>query len=332
MYSARVVLMTKRARWKRCLASIISDSSEVAALEKKVTFYSEGVPVAGILGIPDDLQPGEQRGAVIFCHGFSIIKEIWFPVYAERFREAGYITLTFDYRFFGESGGEPRQRLIPEAQVQDARNAVTYLQTLDEVDSEAIGLYGTSFGCGIATAAAGLDTRVKCVVGTAGPADCERQFRHGDGFDRFMGKVAKKRAEFVKTGEIEDYISVPRMMGRDPEMEADLDALAEEHPEWRPEITFESMQDIVAFKPESYAHLISPRAAMWIYVREDLLVPFTEGQSYFAKAREPRKLVVLDGIKHKDVYAGPGLERLLEQALGWFGEHMPAQAGEESER
>jgi hypothetical protein len=65
------------------------DSSEVAALEKKVTFYSEGVPVAGILGIPDDLQPGEKRAAVIFCHGFSIIKEIWFPVYAERFREAG---------------------------------------------------------------------------------------------------------------------------------------------------------------------------------------------------------------------------------------------------
>lgn len=291
--------------------------------ETKVTFYSEGIPVSGILGLPDDYEPGQRRPAVAFCHGFSITKEIWFPAYAERFRQAGYITLTFDYRHFGESGGEPRQRLVPMAQVQDARNAVTFLAGLEQVDETKIGLYGTSFGCGIATVAAALDTRVRCVVGTAGPADCERQFRHGDGFDKFMDKVRQARQQFVATGEIDRYISVPRMMGRDPEMEQDLLELAEAHPEWRPEITFESMLDIVAFKPEDYAHLISPRAALWIYVDADLLVPVTEGKSYFAKAREPRKLVILEGIKHKDVYAGPGLERLLDQALSWFGTHMP---------
>jgi pimeloyl-ACP methyl ester carboxylesterase len=293
-------------------------------MEEKVTFYSEGIEVAGVLGYPDDFEPGEQRGAVAFCHGFSIIKEIWFPAYAEAFRAAGYITLTFDYRHFGESGGEPRGRLVPMAQVADARSAVTFLDEHDDVDSGRIGLYGTSFGCGIATAAAGLDERVACVVGTAGPADCMRQFRHGDGFDAFVEKIRCKKAEFVTTGEV-DYLSVPRMMRRDPEMEADLEALAEEHPEWRPEITFESMLDILDFKPESFAQLISPRAAMWIYVRDDLLVPLSEGQSYYAKAREPKRLVVLEGIKHREVYAGEGLERLLEHAIGWFGEHMPAK-------
>lgn len=290
-------------------------------MERKVTFYSEGTPVSGVLGYPDDYIPEKAYPAVAFCHGFSIIKEIWFPVYAERFRQAGYITLTFDYRFFGESGGTPRQRLVPMAQVTDARSAVTFLESLDEVDGKRIGLYGTSFGCGIATVAAALDERVACVVGTAGPADCERQFRHGEGFDAFMDKVRRKRARLVTTGEV-DYISVPRMMGRDPEMEHDLNVLAEQHPEWRPEITFESMLDIIEFKPENYAHLISPRAAMWIYVDADLLVPVTEGKSYFAKAREPRKLVILEGIKHKDVYAGPGLERLLAHAVTWFDAHM----------
>lgn len=290
-------------------------------MEREVTFYSEGVEVSGVLGLPDDYEPGQRRPAVAFCHGFSITKEIWFPAYAERFREAGYVTLTFDYRYFGASGGEPRQRLVPMAQVADARNAVTFLQTLDEVDPERIGLYGTSFGCGIATAAAGLDERVKCVVGTAGPADCERQFRQGPGFDRFMDKVKAARADFVATGEL-TYLSVPRMMRRDPEMEADLEALATEHPGWRPEITFESMLDIIEFKPETYAPLISPRAAMWIYVADDLLVPLSEGQSYYAKARAPRELVVLEGIKHREVYAGPGLERLLEHAIGWFDRHL----------
>lgn len=291
-------------------------------MEKDVTFYSEGVPIRGDLGFPDDLEDGQVRGAIAFCHGFSITKDIWFPAYAERFRQEGYITLRFDYRFFGESGGEPRQRLIPQAQVTDARNAAMYLRGLDEVDADKVGLYGTSFGCGIATAAAGMDDHIACIVGTAGPADCLRQFRKGDTFDDFHDKVRRKRAEFVRTGEA-GYMSVPRMMRRDPEMEADLERLAEEHDEWRPEITFESMFDILEFKPEELAERISPAAAMWIYVKDDLLVPLAEGKSYYAKAREPKELVILEGIKHREVYAGEGRDRLLAHATRWFHEHMP---------
>lgn len=290
---------------------------------QEVTFYSEGAPISGHLYVPQGLKLDQKTGCVIFCHGFSIIKEIWFPAYAERFAQAGYIALTFDYRYFGQSGGQPRGRLSPAAQVEDVRSAITFAQSLPQVDATKIGLYGTSFGCGIATAAAGQDGRVRCMVGTAGPADCMRQFRHGQGFDDFLAKVRQKRAKFVTTGQV-DYLSVPRMMRRDPEMEADLEALAIEHPQWRPEITFESMQDILEFKPEQYAAQLSPCAAMWIYVDGDLLVPLSEGQSYYAKAREPKALVVLEGIKHRDVYDGQGRDLLLGHALGWFGEHMPA--------
>ena len=82
-------------------------------MDKKVQFYSEGTPVAGIMGFPEDYQVGEQRAAVIFCHGFTAVKEIFLPDNAKRLQADGYITLNFDYRYFGESGGEPRSRLIP---------------------------------------------------------------------------------------------------------------------------------------------------------------------------------------------------------------------------
>jgi len=59
--------------------------------------------------------------------------------------ESGYAVLAFDYRGFGESEGE-RGRLVPAEQMTDIRNAVTYMQTLGEVDPERIGLWGTSFG------------------------------------------------------------------------------------------------------------------------------------------------------------------------------------------
>lgn len=115
-------------------------------MDRKVTFYSEGTPCVGILGLPDDYKSGDKRGAVIFCHGFTGVKEMYLPENAKRLQAEGYVTLNFDYRYFGESGGEPRCRLIPMAQVADIRNAITYMQGLPEVNPDRIGLYGTSFG------------------------------------------------------------------------------------------------------------------------------------------------------------------------------------------
>ena len=48
-------------------------------MDRKVTFYSEGIPCVGILGIPDDCKLGDKRGTVIFCHGFTGVKEMYLP-------------------------------------------------------------------------------------------------------------------------------------------------------------------------------------------------------------------------------------------------------------
>ncbi|MFW5966437.1 MAG: alpha/beta hydrolase [Persicimonas sp.] len=293
-------------------------------MEQEVTFYSEGVEIAADFGLPDDYTAGEQRGAVAFVHGFGITKDIWFPDYARALREAGYITLRFDFRFFGESGGQPRQRLIPMQQVIDTRAAASYLRGREEVDADKVGLYGTSFGCGISAVAAAKDENIACIVGTAGPADCLRQFRFGSGFDDFHDKVRRKRATFIETGEA-DYLDIPRMMQRDPQEEKQLRELAEER-DWRPEITFESMYDILEFKPEDFASEISPAAAMWIYVKDDILVPLSEGKSYYAKSREPKELVILEGVDHAEIYDGEARKRVLSHAIRWFEEHMPARS------
>jgi len=38
-------------------------------------------------------------------------------------------SLVFDYRGFGTSGGEPRQRISPRDQIEDYRNALTWLDS-----------------------------------------------------------------------------------------------------------------------------------------------------------------------------------------------------------
>ncbi len=293
-------------------------------MEQKVRFFSEGVEVAGLLGLPDDLRPGERRAAVVFCHGFSLVKEVWFPENARRLRALGYVTLLFDYRGFGESAGAPRQRLIPLAQVQDVQSAITYLETRPEVRADRIGLYGTSFGCGIASHTAGVDERVACTVATAGPADCARVYRTGPEFDVFMEKVRAARRTFVATGET-TFMSVPRLMARCKGTAEKLERTKLEHPGWRPEVTFESLVDIVAFKPEAVVDRIAPRPILWIHPERDALVPLFEAQSYFAKARGPKKLVVLDGLEHAAIYDGEGRERVLAAAHAFYAEHLPTR-------
>ena len=44
-----------------------------------------------------------------------------------RHGRCGYAALAFDYRYFGESGGRPRQFESPEANIEDIRNAATAL-------------------------------------------------------------------------------------------------------------------------------------------------------------------------------------------------------------
>lgn len=293
-------------------------------MERRVQFYSEGVPVVGVLGVPDDYQPGEKRAAVIFCHGFTAVKEMWLPQNAARLRAAGYVTLNFDYRYFGESGGEPRCRLIPLAQVADIRNAVTFMQHQPEVNPDRIGLYGTSFGCANVVYTAGIDERVRCVVAVVGPGDCERQFRLGPNFDAFMDKVRRAKAEFVLTGKV-SYMQTIRLMARDPDVVADIEKTQAQFPTWRPEVSFESLADIMEFKPESVADRIAPRAIMWIHTDRDKLVPLFEAQSMYAKARHPKKLVVLENMVHDDVYRGRGFELVVQHTNAWFAEHLPAR-------
>ncbi|AIG98573.1 MAG: uncharacterized protein PWQ40_2169 [Archaeoglobus sp.] len=80
---------------------------------------------------------------VVMAHGFGAVKESLIP-YAERFSE-DFGVLLFDYRFFGESEGWPRQLIDINTQLEDWRNAVEYAKYLGY---EKIALWGTSFSGG----------------------------------------------------------------------------------------------------------------------------------------------------------------------------------------
>ena len=58
---------------------------------------------------------------------------------------------------------------------------------------------------------------------------------------------------------------------------------------------------------------------------KDKLVPLFEAQSMYAKARQPKKLIVLEDMVHEDVYRGEGFEQTMQHTSAWFQEHLPAR-------
>jgi pimeloyl-ACP methyl ester carboxylesterase len=100
----------------------------------------------------------------VLAHGISGVKSLRLDTYAERFAQRGYLAMTFDYRHFGASTGEPRGLVDIALQLEDWRSAVAFARTIDGADPERVILWGTSFGGGHVMVTAADDHRVAAVI------------------------------------------------------------------------------------------------------------------------------------------------------------------------
>jgi pimeloyl-ACP methyl ester carboxylesterase len=102
-----------------------------------ISFSSAGQPCRGWLYLPAAAGP---HPVIVMAHGFGAVKEMGLDRFAERFAQAGYACLVFDYRHFGSSAGEPRQLLHIERKLQDWASAITFARGFD---GNRVGLWGT---------------------------------------------------------------------------------------------------------------------------------------------------------------------------------------------
>ena len=285
--------------------------------ERTVTFYSEGSRIEADLFLPDGMKAGERRPGIVLCHGFTGIRAGILPDYARAFCQAGFVALTFDYRGFGGSGGT-QWRLLPLEQIDDIRNAITYLEERPEVDADRIGLWGTSFGGGHAPYTAAIDSRVKAVVGQVGFGDGERLILDSRGHaerGRLRKAIAEDRALRVRegTGAALDAITILNAA----QTRAFLEPFLEEFPTMRCVMSWETLEKTMEFKPIDVVDRISPRPLLLIGARDDDTCPIEGYEKLYERAREPKKLVVLP-ITHYEIYAGKWLEESSRLAIDWF--------------
>ncbi|MBU7017473.1 MAG: alpha/beta hydrolase [Theionarchaea archaeon] len=128
--------------------------------KNKVLFQSDGKKLAAFLFVPSDYKEGEKRPAVVITRPASGVKEQTAGLYAQKFSEKGFVAITFDPKGYGESEGKPQVE-DPFSIISDTLNAVTFVESLPQVDKDNIFNAGVCMGAGYATAASTQDKRIK---------------------------------------------------------------------------------------------------------------------------------------------------------------------------
>lgn len=292
-------------------------------------FTSEGIHCAAHMYWPPSLSAEQKVPVVVMAHGFSLVKEAYLHKYAAVFTQAGLAVFAFDYRFFGESEGAPRQHLIPGEQIKDYRNAITFVAQHPRIDPGRIGIWGTSYSGGHVLHTAAVDRRVKAVVAQVPTINGWR------GASRKMGP--EKMAAFVSmleeyrtaryNGSEQRYIKVVTDQGElaaQPSEESLhwFSAMSETTPSWENRITLESMESYLEYNPAGLIDIISPTPLLMIAAEEDAVTPPDLAQDAFEnRAREPKKWLLVPG-GHFDVYDGPSFGLASAAAAEWFSLHL----------
>ena len=174
---------------------------------QKVEFKNQyGITLVGDLYTP---KSGSNRMALAVCGPFGASKEQSSGLYAMKMAERGFVACAFDPSFTGESSGEPRRTASPDINTEDFLAAVDYLSSLEEVDSEKIGLIGICGWGGIALNAAAADPRIKATVASTMYDMCRVNgngyFDENDSEEaRYVARkaMAAERTKAVQTGNL----------------------------------------------------------------------------------------------------------------------------------
>ena len=247
--------------------------------------------------VPDGAEARrEARPAFLVLHGFGSNKNrsnVLAPT--KVLTEFGYVTLRFDMRGCGDSEGE-LGRVICLEQVEDTRNALTFLAQHPAVDPERIAVVGSSFGGAVAVYAGGVDERVAAVISNGGWGDGERKFRgqhkspeEWASFTKMLEEGREHRAKTGKSLMVPRYDIVPIPQHLRDNLAKRLD------PRSFPAETAQSMFD---FRADDVVGKIAPRPLLLIHAANDSVTPTEQSVELFKHARQPAELHLFSEVDH----------------------------------
>ncbi len=285
---------------------------------KKVAFQNlYQMKVAGNLFLPHPFNEQTQYSAIIVGHPMGAVKEQSANIYAAKLAERGYITLSIDLSFWGESEGSPRNSVSPDIYAEAFSAAVDYLGTQSFINKEKIGVVGICGSGSFAISAAKIDDRIKAVA-TISMYDMGDANRNGlnqsvslETRKKIIAETSSQRYKEFLGGE-KVYTS-----GTVDEITPESHPIAVEFFQFyrtpRGEFTPEGVSKKTTTKPTLTSNIkflnfypfndietISPRALLFITGDKAHSREFSE--KAYQRAQEPKELYIVPNAVHVDLY------------------------------
>ncbi len=284
---------------------------------RSVDIWSEGTRLAGDLYFPDNLEAGDTLPTIVLCHGWGGVKR-GLRRLGGKLAAEGYLVLAFDYRGWGESDSrlvikgespEPdgngeamvrvqmiREVVDPLAEAEDIHNVLNFIVGEPGVDTDRIGLWGSSYGGGLVVWTAAHDDRVKAVVAQVPGMGAQSAQRRALGLQRAI-EHARGTIEPIPQG----IDAVQGLRGT-------------------PHVAHMARYNAV-----EAATLVNVPTLIIDAENEELMDRTQNGRAAYEqiarKGNVPTRYEVIKGISHYDVYRG-SFDVASDMAVDWFNQYL----------
>lgn len=269
-------------------------------IEKKTTFYSEGAKLQASFYYPDDFNADAPHPVLIVNSGYQGFNEFYPKMFAELYTARGYVCFGFDYRGMADSEG-PKGTVLLEQQVEDVRNAVSFVQTQENVDPKRIALLGWGMGGANVVAAAEKERGVAAVVAMNGFYVGERWLKAIHTYDewtKILEDVRADRVLRVTTGEsrlADTFEHYPLDPATKDYVQNELEQVYGFGHPTRVQFT----ESIIGTNVERAAARLNGVPLFIAHGVDNTLHPISEAEGLFAAASSPKTLFRIQG-RHND--------------------------------
>lgn len=282
-------------------------------IRKPVSYKNRfGITLAADLYLPADFDADASYPALLIGAPYGGVKEQGPGIYANELAQRGYVALTFDPSYNGDSTGHPRHLSSPEMFVEDFHAGVDFLGTQIGVDRNRIGVIGICGSGSFGLSAAQVDKRIKAVA-TVSMYDISKL--HAEGFAGTLDEDARNQAldALAEQCWAEFESGRPELSERGSPLQIDEDTHAigcefgefysrprGYHPNSITQFTQTSALSFMNFPLLDKLSWIAPRPVLLIMGEEAHSRFYSE--DVFADAAEPKELYIVPGSNHVDLY------------------------------
>jgi fermentation-respiration switch protein FrsA (DUF1100 family) len=285
---------------------------------QKVNFKNQyQMTVAGNLYVPKALDRKKRAPAIVVGHPMGAVKEQSANLYATKMAEQGFVTLSLDLAFWGDSAGQPRNAVSPDMYAESFSAAVDFLGSQAVVDRQRIGAIGVCGSGSFVISAAKIDPRMKAIATVSmydmGAANRDA-LNHSQTIEQrkqIIAAAAEQRQAEFEGGAIQYTGGTVLALSADthPIQREFFDFYRTPRGEFTPKgasprtttmPTLSSNVKFMNFYPFNDIETISPRPMLFITGDQAHSKEFSEDA--YRRAAEPKELVVVPGAGHVDLY------------------------------